>query len=94
MVVVAVNWFYGLLALAYAVALYLTLRREARQKEEERTLLMIAAIAILSVATAIRVISGEATGYVIDLSYLGHLAGVLLLVWAFRGSSLFKPVKR
>ncbi len=92
--VVAVNWVYGLLALAYAFALYLTLRREARQKEKERTLLILAAIVILSVATAIRVVSGEATGYVISISYLGHLTGVLLMVWAFRGPAVFKSVKR
>jgi hypothetical protein len=93
-VIAAVNWFYGILALAYAIILYLTLRREGREMEKTRTLIMIAAIVVLFVATAIRGTLSGAVGYALDISYLGHLAGVLLLVWAFRGPFVFKPAMR
>ena len=91
---VAVSWFYSILALAYAAILYLTLRREGREKEKERTMIMIAAIAVLLVASGIRGSISGAVGYAITIGYLGHLAGVLLLVWAFRGPIKLRPAGR
>jgi hypothetical protein len=92
--VAAVSWLYGILALAYAIILYLTLRREGREKEKGRTLMMIAAIAVLMAASAIRGTISGAVGYAINISYLGHLVGVMMLVWAFRGPFIYKPARR
>jgi hypothetical protein len=94
MVTVAVSWFYGTLALVYAVILYLTLRREGREKESRRSLIMLAALAVLFVASAIRGFISGAAGYAISAAYLGHLAGVLLLIWAFRGPIVSRPAGR
>jgi hypothetical protein len=94
MVLIVVSWFYGILALAYTFILYMTLRREGRQKEKSRTLMMIAAIIVLFVAEALRGTVSGVVGYAINIAYLGYLAGVLLLVWAFRGPFVFKPASR
>jgi len=91
---VAVNWTYGILAMVYAVGLYMTLKREGKKVEKERTLIMITALIILFVATAIQGLLSGAVGYAINIAYLGHLLGALLLVWAFRGPVILKPLKR
>jgi glucan phosphoethanolaminetransferase (alkaline phosphatase superfamily) len=91
---VFVNWFYAVLALTYAAVLYITLRREGRDKEKKRTMIMIAAFLVLLVASGVRGSLSGAVGFAITLGYLGHLAGVLLLVWAFHGPILLKPAER
>lgn len=93
-VVITVSWFYGVLALVYAVVLYLTLRREGREKEKGRTLLMIAALAVLFVSGSIRTTISGASSYIVSTVYLGYLAGVLMLVWAIRGPRLTRPTER
>ncbi|MEW6552811.1 MAG: hypothetical protein AB1384_00800 [Actinomycetota bacterium] len=94
MCVMAVGWFYGILSLVYAVILYLTLRREGRDKEKSRTLMMIAAMAVLFVAGAARNVPSAATSYATSAVYLGYLLGLLMLLWALRGPIVFKSTRR
>ncbi len=91
---IAVGWLYGILAMAYAVILYVTLSREGRKVEKKRTQIMIAALALMFVSSVIRGSMSGAAGYAINLAHLGHLLGALLLVWAFRGPKQLKPFKR
>jgi hypothetical protein len=90
----AVGWFYGILSLIYAVILYLTLRREGRGTEKKRTLMMVAAMAVLFVAGAARNIPSAVTSYATSAVYLGYLLGLLMLLWALRGPVVFKSAKR
>lgn len=89
-----VLWFYGLLALAYAGGLYLALRREGREKEKRRTLALIAAIAVVFAASALRGTASGAAGSAICAAYLAHLGGVLLLAWAFRAPAMSRSAQR
>ncbi len=94
LITIVLTWLYGALALAYAIALYLTLRREGRQKEKRRTLAMIVALAVMLAASGLRgVVSGTA-GSALSVAYLGHLAGMLLLTWAFRGPAIPRLARR
>jgi hypothetical protein len=92
--VIGVGWFYGILALAYTVILYLTLRREGREKEKNRTLLMIAAMTVLFASSVVRSVVSGVAGYAISAAYLGYLAGLLMLLWAIRGPLVFRTTKR
>lgn len=94
MIVIAVSWFYGIMALTYAILLYMTLRREGRENEKSRTLIMIAAMVVLFAASVARSIIITAAGYAIGIAYLGYLAGLLMLLWAIRGPLVFRPMKR
>jgi hypothetical protein len=91
---VAVNWFYGVMAFVYAAILYLTLRREGRGRESGRTLIMVSGIVVLFVASGLQGSISGAAGYAVSIAYLGQLAGVLLLVWAFRGPRIFRTAER
>lgn len=93
-ITVVVTWLYGILALGYAAGLYLTLRREGREKEKGRTLVMMAAIAVMFLASGLRGFVSGAAGTAISAAYIGYLAGVLLLIWAFRGPVMPRSAER
>jgi len=92
--IMAVTLLYDLLALIYAVILYLTLRREGRQKEKGRSGTMVAAVCLLFLASATGSVVGGESGYVAGAVFLFYIAGVLLLIWAFRGPFAFRTVER
>ena len=81
---VLVEWFYSILAVFYAALLYLTLRREGRAEESRRTLAMTVALLVLLAAGSVRGVASGIFGRAVNAGYAGYLAGVLLLVWAFR----------
>lgn len=88
---VAVNLLYASLALVYVTVLYLTLRREGRERERSQTLIMLVAIVVLLAANLLRGSIGGASGYAVAIGDLGNLAGALLLLWAFRGPWQLRP---
>lgn len=82
--IACVGWLYSVLAVSYAALLYLTLRKEGKEEESRRTLAMTMALLLLLLAGSVRGMLGGVTGYGANMGYIGYLAGVLLLVWAFR----------
>jgi len=76
-------WFYYLLALLYALLLYSTLKKEGKEMESRRTLVMTLGLLLLMAAGSLGGMVNGVTGHAAVYGSLGYLAGVLSLVWAF-----------
>lgn len=82
--IASVTILYSAFAVAYALLLYHTLKREGREEESRRTLVMAVALVLLLAAGSVRGMAGGILGHAVNAGYVGYLAGVLLLIWAFR----------
>ncbi|NPV58237.1 MAG: hypothetical protein HPY75_01075 [Actinobacteria bacterium] len=82
--IASVTMIYSVLAVAYALMLFYTLKREGKEEESRRTLVMTVALVLLLAAGSVRGMAGGILGHAVNAGYVGYLVGVLLLVWAFR----------